>query len=336
MSQPKKQYSLDIDILKALLVLGMIIVHAISLLADAPTRELTEGFVVVIGLVSFSGFLFSFGYTTWLSYFSSDAPITRILPTVFRIIVTYYISAFIYILFVERAYSKADILRVFTISRMVSYSEFLLAFALTLLLGFLLKHPIRFIMERPRYFFITIFVFSLTIFLPNQWVQSAFLSMFISSSSIYSFPVFVYFPIYLIGMYFARYQIKPNLLLGLAGMAVYFLFNGYLKIVRFPPSLSFILLSMFFLLVWYAIARFLSQWQMVNRLLAPIGVNALFYLLMSNIIIFAFRGAMPKLGGAMTLKTTAEVSVAIIAMIYFMTTIVRQVKIESIEPAKSA
>lgn len=222
---------------------------------------------------------------------------------------------------------------------MVPYSEFLLAFALTLLLGFLLKQPIRFIIERPRFFFIAIFIFSLTIFLPNQWVQSARLSLLISSRAIFSFPILVYFPIYLIGMYFARYQIKPNILIGLAGMAAFFLFTGYLRIVRFPPSFSFILMSMFFLLVWYSVSRFLSQWQIFNRLLGPIGVNALFYLLMSNIFIFAFRGAMPKLGGAMGPKTTAEVAVAIIAMIYFMTTIVRQTKLEketSTETSKSA
>jgi len=219
---------------------------------------------------------------------------------------------------------------------MVSYSEFLLAFALTLLLGFFLKQPIRFIMEKPRFFFITVFIFSLTIFLPTQWVQSAKLSLFFASSSMYSFPIFLYFPIYLAGMYFARYQINPNILIGLVGIAAYFLFKSYLGIVRFPPSFSFIAISMFFVITWYSISRFLGQWQIFNRLLGPIGVNTLFYLLMSNILIFSFRGAMPKLGGAMTLKATAEVCVAIIATIYFMTTIVRQVRLEAKETSESA
>ena len=136
-------------------------------------------------------------------------------------------------------------------------------------------------------------------------------------------------------MYFARYQIKPNIWIGLAGATVYFLFKNDLGITRFPPSFSFILLSVFFLIIWYSVSRFLSQWQVFNRWLGPMGINALFYLLMSNIIIFAFRGAMPKLGGAMSLKASAQVSIAIIAMIYFMTTIVRQIKFEKepvIEP----
>ena len=57
---------------------------------------------------------------------------------------------------------------------------------------------------------------------------------------------------------------------------------------------------------------------------------------MSNILIFSFRGAMPKLGGAMTLKATAEVSMVIIAVIYFMTTIIRQPKLEPKETSESA
>jgi hypothetical protein len=331
MPKLQKQYSHDIDILKALLVLGMIIVHVISLLGDGATRELTEGFVVMIGVVSFSGFLFGFGYTTWLSYISTDSGFRRIFPTISRIIIAYYFSTFFYIMFVERAYGKSDFLNVLTISRMVSYSEFLLAFALTLLFGFLLKQPIRFVVERPHYFFITVFILSLTTFLPTQWVQSARLSLFFGSSSAYSFPILLYFPIYLMGVYFARYKVKPNILIGLAGVAVYFIFKNNLDIIRFPPNFSFIAISVFFVITWYSISRFLSRWEIVIRWLGALGKNTLFYLLMSNIIIFAFRGAMPKLGGAMTLKTTAEVCVLVIATIYFMTTIIRPVKLETTE-----
>jgi hypothetical protein len=51
-------------------------------------------------------------------------------------------------------------------------------------------------------------------------------------------------------------------------------------------------------------------------------------MLASNIMIFAFRGAMPKLGGAMSLRVLGVVIFAIIATIYFLTTIVRHVEVK--------
>lgn len=328
-----KQHNLDIDVLKALLIIGMVLAHAIVILGDKNVRSISQDFKVTIFLVSYSGFLFCFGYTTWLSYFSKETSFKRILTSVVRIVIAYYISAYIYTLFVDRAYGNADLFNVLIITKLVLYSEFLFGFALTLLAGYLLRKPIGFILERPKLFYISIGILLLTTFIPSQWVQSAWVSMFIGSPEdvTTSFPLLQYFAIYLLGMYYARYNIKPNLLIGLAGIAAYYLYSRYGgSVTRYPPNFAWVTISFFYVITWYSIAKFIGRWKVVHLFLVPMGINSLFYMVMSNVMIFAFRGAMPKLGGAMSLKTTGIVSIAIIVLIYYLTTIVRRVDIEKI------
>jgi hypothetical protein len=340
MSETHNQHRLDIDVLKAILVIGMVLDHAVVLLGDKPTRVLLTEPKNIVTIVSFSGFLFCFGYTTWLAYFSTMPTIKRVFTTVLRILVVYYVSGYFYALFVERQYSTSDLLSVLILSRLMPFAEFMLGFALTLAAGFLFYKPIGFLLERPRLFFLTVSILLLTTFMPTGFVRYPQISLFIGSSNSVaaSFPVLQYFPLYLMGMYFARYNVRPNLLVGLAGIGAYYLSTTFLgPASRFPPDIVWIIGSAFFVLTWYAIAQFISRWVIIDRLLATIGVNVLYYLLMSNILLFAFRGAMPKLGGAMSLKATIEVSFALLATIYFINIITRRVDIDKIikEPQPS-
>lgn len=327
MIQAQKPYDHSIDVMKAILVIGMVVDHALILLADNPTRTMTDEFKKTIDLVSFSAFLFCFGYASWLAYFSKAPSLRRVLPSALRPLIAYFISAFFYTLFVERAYGSEDLLSILLLRELAPFSEFLLAFSLILILGFLLRKPLARLLENQRLFFTVTGLLLLTPLIPNSWVQWPSLSLFIGSPKdvASSFPVLQYFPLYLMGMYFARYEIKPNVWIGLAGIAAFYLCKFFnVTVTRFPPNMIFVIGSMFFTLTWYAAARAVAQWPLARKWLASIGVNSLFYLLASNILIFAFRGALPKLGGAMNLKITLEVSFGILATIYFFTRLVRQ------------
>lgn len=335
MSQIQKYYNPDIDVMKAILVIGMIADHALMLLADEPTRRLTAEFKSTVDLVSFSGFLFSFGYVTWLSYVSKAATFNRVFSSILRPLIAYYISAFFYMLFVERSYESAEFAGILFFSKLAPFAEFMPAFSLMLALGILVRKPVARLLDYPYLFFMVVGALLLTSLLPTSWIQSPLLSLFIGSSKdvAASFPLMQYFPIYLMGMYFARYKIKPNLWIGIAGIAGFYLFKNHLgDITRFPPSLTWIVVSLFFAITWYAISRLLSRWPPINRLFVPIGANSLLYLLASNILIFAFRGAMPRLGGAMNLKVTLEVTIAILAVIYFLVQSMRRIDADKIAP----
>jgi len=327
MIQPAKPYEHSLNVMKAILVIGMVVDHALMLLADGPTRAATDGFKKTIDLVSFSAFLFCFGHTTWLAYFSKTPPARRILSSALRPFIAYFISAVFYTLFVERAYGSEDLLSIFLLRELAPFSEFLLAFSLVLLLGFLLHKLIARLLENTRLFWAFAGLLLLTSLIPNAWVQSPILSLFIGSPRdvAASFPVLQYFPLYLMGVYFASREVQPNFWIGLAGMTAYYALSSFeIHGSRFPPNVIFLVASMFFTLAWYAAARALARWPLARTWLGSIGVNSLFYLLVSNILIFAFRGAMPKLGGAMNLKVTLEVALGILAAIYFLTRLVRQ------------
>ncbi|MBV6396062.1 MAG: hypothetical protein HFACDABA_01650 [Anaerolineales bacterium] len=327
MTQTHKPYEHSLDVMKAILVIGMVVDHALMLLADGPTRALTDGFKKTIDLVSFSAFLFCFGGATWLAYFSKTPPARRILASALRPFIAYFISAFFYTLFVERAYGSEDLLSILLLRELSPFSEFLLAFSLILLLGFLLYRPIKHLLENTRLFWAVAGLLLLTSLIPNAWVQWPVVSLFIGSPKevTASFPVLQYFPLYLMGAYFIRHEVRPNVWIGLAGITAYFVARSFgFSASRFPPDFIFLVASMFFTLAWYAAARALTRWPLARTWLGSIGVNSLFYLLASNILIFAFRGAMPKLGGAMNLKTAIEVALGILAAVYFFTRLVRQ------------
>ncbi|MEW5939408.1 MAG: hypothetical protein AB1750_07095 [Chloroflexota bacterium] len=342
MSTPGKQHNLEIDASKGLFVVTMVLAHVIVLLSDQATRIFTAELKMAATLASFSGFLFCFGFATWHAYFSQAPSLKRVLPSAIRPWIAYYISSIFYLLFVERLYGIKDFADVLLLTRLVPFAEFLLAFSLTLLAGFLFHKPIGFLLERPRLFFAVVGALALTALIPNGWVRWPMLGMFIGAPErvASTFPIVQYFPIYLMGIYFARYDIKPNLWIGLAGMAAYYVYRSLGgDITRFPPSLGWIAGSFFFALTGYVLARFLSRWTPARRALVRLGVNALFCILTSNILLFAFRGAAPRLAGEMNLRSTLGVTVAILAILYFMVQSVRRIDADpapAITPSKSA
>ena len=141
-----------IDILKGFLVLGMILGHAISLWhVSFPGKDYVQ---LILDLVAFSGFMFCFGYVTQLSYFGRDfVSYKRIFGTIYRPLIAFYILA----VFFEIANQKQllgwqDYLNILLLQQLPSFTEFLPAFSLTLLVSRALAKPLRWLVQsRLRY-----------------------------------------------------------------------------------------------------------------------------------------------------------------------------------------
>lgn len=314
-----------LDVMKAILIIGMICAHTFALVAGTQARTASQDYRELINLVSFSGFLFCFGYAAQVAYFSGKPDLKRIYRPAVRTLSAYYISAFAYLFFVERNYFVNVWLLVISLSSPVPYSEFLLAFGLTLGLSALLYRPIQFILERPRDFALTLLALLLTTFLPTAGIRTAQIALLIGGAAA-SFPVLQYFPLFLMGMYAARHNLRPPVWIGLAGAAAFLVYRyaNLGPVQRFPPNLAWILGSASFSLTWYAAARLIDRWDLPARLLSTLGENALFYLLASNILIFAFAGSIRSVQFSVT--TTALITLGILATIHFLTTIVRRVE----------
>jgi hypothetical protein len=298
MATIKHNRDVGIDVFKGLLIIGMILAHVIGVVGNrlvSPLNEMKYG----VELVAFSGFLFCFGYGVQLAYFSSPSiPCRRVLITCIRLVIAFYISAISYELLINSSPLGLDgVLSILTLSHIPPVSEFLLNFPLTLLLVLLLIKPIGYVLRsRPRFFVVTTLLLGTTFF-PYGLITSPQLGLLvgISPTIFYSYPVVQYLPLFVLGMYFARYPITGSRRLALVGGLGVGAFLIYQQLTgrptRFPPSLGWVLGSIPFVWVGYVAARRLAAIEVFARLLAPIGANALSFFLLSNILIFALKSS---------------------------------------------
>jgi len=328
MNQPH-QRDTGIDVLKGILVIGMIATHVIELLGDQQFRSLVT-FQRFGELIAYPGFLFSFGYAAQIAYFSAGyVNFRRIFPTVYRPILAFYISGICYLLIVQTHYvTLGDAFRVLIFWRIPYFSEFLVGFSLTLLVAALLQKPLIWITANYRRMLVCCVVLLCTTLFPYNLIQIPEIALLVGSPSrlITAFPVLQYFIFFLVGMYFARHNIqlsRPFAVSAVAGAIAAILIFRFLPFNRFPPSLTWIAASIPLVLVWYMIARIIDVNLLARRVLAFIGANSLFYLLMSNIILFGLTVGITHNANHLTVLL---LTATIIGAIYFCTTIVRQVK----------
>ena len=141
----KKERNQEIDIMKGLLTLAMILCHCLQFFGkeDAGIEKIL---VNVINLTTFSGFLFCFGFVCCLAYFQGDTKrgIAHMLRNMIRLLLAFYISGIAYMAFKEQKIFRKDFLwEILTLRRYPGWSEFLASFAAVLLAGAVLLPVLR-------------------------------------------------------------------------------------------------------------------------------------------------------------------------------------------------
>jgi len=318
-----KEYSREIDVMKAVLVFGMVLFHS-AILAESKTFDAIERLRWPIHLATFPGFLFCFGYVVEIAYLNSSS-LQRWGRSIVRVMMAYYISAITGLILLSHSYNVSAIKDMLILSRLGKDSEFLLAYAVILVVSLVFRRVIIYVLDHRFVFLPVMLLLMASTFIPITGAQPTLVGLFIGIPKSISptFPVFPYFPLYLMGMYFSRYKINPNPLIGLIGAFAFYLYIHYSGMPdRFPPSFAWIVGSMLYTLLWYSIARFLSRWDSLATFLSRIGQNTLFYFLTSNILLFAGLGATRKL--QLGVAGTFLVGAIIFAIIYFLEYIVRR------------
>lgn len=124
----KKERDRSIDMLKTLLVIGMILAHCIQLIGK-PT-PLTNAISTGVNLITFSGFLFCFGYAVSIAYLgkSKDYVKNKIIRNCIELLIVYYISGISYELFVTKQLSLIKLMKILILLHIPGYSEFLAGF----------------------------------------------------------------------------------------------------------------------------------------------------------------------------------------------------------------
>ncbi|MGM9972735.1 MAG: hypothetical protein ACI33K_01660 [Clostridiaceae bacterium] len=285
-----------IDCFKGILVIQMIFAHSLQFFGDLGRSPLLFNISEFINLTTFSGFIFAFGYSGYGAYILKPykTAILKILKNIIRLQIAFYISSFAYSIFIEGLPFRVDkIMELILIKRLAGWSEFLIAFSAVLLLLAVL-HPLLKKDDIKVYIILSLVAMVITL-LPYR-EMAPIMGIFLGGYGFAYFPAVPYFLYFIIGVFFSRHQIKINkiaVILSALGTVIFILsyvLNNYSLPSRFPLSLAWLIGATGFLYIYYLASIIFCRLSILDWL-GTIGENSLFYLLISNILIFAVKGS---------------------------------------------
>lgn len=295
-----RKRDVKIDIFKGLLVVGMIYCHVLQFFCNTRINPSADVIINIVNVITFSGFVFGFGYTTRIAYLSRDFKdvYLRILNSAFKILVAFYISGIGFRVFVEgKPLNLQTAIKVLTLSDIPGWSEFLISFTLYILLAAILFKPFKALLEKKPLFWAIFGLLFLTTLIPYEMVNSPQLGLLIGTKRFAAFPVLQYMPFYLLGMYFQRYEIQFNLRLFsgafiLTGISIVdIVLNKGALPGRFPPTALWLFSAMLLLYLYYLLSKWMVKTGPISRFLQLTGQNTLIFLLLSNLTIFSLAGS---------------------------------------------
>jgi hypothetical protein len=242
--------------------------------------------------------------------------------------ITFVISGIASQLFLSSEKISPDLVyRVATIRVIPAYSEFLLSFVVITMFGAILKREVDLVTQ--RWAFLLAFIaasFAFSFFSQNFSETDPLISVFIGSKQFHVFPIMQYLPLFLLGVFTARntqfFQMRSSLFFSIIG-AITLLISALIKapITRFPPSVIWILISIGLVFLYRGLAMFVSEKfpNTIKHYQITLGQNVLFYLLISNLMIFIGNLYKPKLG--LGPLQTVIVYILIMGLIFFLQTI---------------
>lgn len=294
----------EIDIMKGLLTVAMILCHCIQFFGDEGTG-LQKLLADLINLTTFSGFLFCFGYVSELAYYrkSFGTAAWKAGKNVVRMLVAFYISGISYIALAERkSFMMERVTDVLTLQVYPGWSEFLASFAAVLLAGIIL-YPLLKRMNGKMFLVIIVISIASCMLMPYSKIHNPYLALFVGSRDYITFPGLEYGVFFAAGVWFAKAKIGWNrktligaVVLGLP-FVIYYAIAGGLP-GRFPPSEFFILGGIIgvylYRMVSIGLKNLAEKSVVMDRVISSIenvGMNSMFYLLLSNLLIFALAGS---------------------------------------------
>jgi hypothetical protein len=286
---PSKSRFIQIDYMKGILNIGMIFAHTVQFFSKKNDFYLISE---LMNLVCFSGFLFCFGFASWSSYFSkANIPYRSHITVILKCYLAYIISGVSYCILVSKELLNSTLVyKVISLENVPGYSEFLIAFVLFALLGLLFSEFINLLTKNIMLILTTSIACLLISLILTDIKLDNRLELFIGGRGKSYFPVLQYTPLYLLGIYFSRYSTKPSNALNFLALVIISIFLYFkiarIDIVRFPPSAAWILFSTAAVYLCFSLSNWLSKHLLLLSVVLNMGKNVLFYLIITNIILF--------------------------------------------------
>ncbi|MGO4370540.1 acyltransferase family protein [Paenibacillus sp. MCAF20] len=290
-----------IDLFKGLLVLGMVYCHTLQFFSDGELYPNGRPFIEIINLITFSGFVFSFGYVSQLAYYSKPfrqaAP--RMLVAAVKTLAAFYVSGMAFRVFIDgREASWSTLKPILLIRDMPGWSEFLISFTYLMIIGLALFVPLRWLASRKAIGFGISGLMLVFTFIPYGSIHVMQLGPLIGTRDFASFPVLQYLPYYIIGILFAKHRITWDWRVFVAALIAtggfvwrWLSVDGQPLPERFPPSVWWIAGPALLMYGYYGLARLMERYPFPFTLFEAMGRNVLSYLVMSNVLIFALKSS---------------------------------------------
>ena len=290
--------------MKAILTINMVFSHTISMLpyfwGNSAPKLIRLSFTYISLLfrfTTFTSFMFCFGFVFYFAYLRKfNNSKQKIMKNGINTLIIYYISAFgIYIIDNQIIDLKTSV-NILTLNYIVCYSEFLLSYAFISFLCIFAGNYILKMTSNYRILIVSSFCFAIcSFFIPYSMIPSQ-LGIFIGSTKFVFFPIFLYLPYFLFGVYIARNNIYFNKYVFISTAFLSFLGVLYITIWgiprRFPPSFFWLTLSFFYTYCLYLFCVKISKIDL-GAFFKRIGDNTLLYLLISNLVLRYFTWHKP-------------------------------------------
>lgn len=290
----------SIDVMKGILVIQMVLCHCIQFFGN-DSWPIQKQVCDYINLTTFPGFLFAFGFACNYAYFSKSfiKAVPRMIKTAVKMLLAFYISSICYIAFVEYDYYDPRVpLQVVRLEKYAGWSEFLASFFAIMLIGAALFVAF----QRINVWILAgigVIGFALT-YLPYSRITNPWVALIVGSRHYITFPILQYLFYFAAGVWLCKngmkrwkWMLAVAFLLSVPEFVHYLGTDGLSD--RFPPDGAFVFGASVIVFLYYVLSRKLSGMNV--RILSVIGEDSIFYLLFTNIIIFAFAGSRFRQGG---------------------------------------
>ena len=258
----KNKRELKIDLIKTVLVLGMILSHTLDFFITR--NSFIGGLSSYLNLVSFSGFLFVFGYNAYNAYIKkekSDVIEKKIAKNILILIIYYFISGFLYEYLIRKNRVFFDYIKILFFLKLPCYSEFLLTFAILNVIILIFRKQLKKISENKIYMFICIAISIIFVLVEPIKKEIPYIYL-LFKTNVMSFPILPYINLFFFGIYFAKYKPKFDreiciVLYGL--LCFHIIMNSEGFATRFPVNIAYISGSYAFIYIYYYIFNYIES-----------------------------------------------------------------------------
>lgn len=266
-----RDYTIDYE--KGIVVALMVFCHVMQFFGNEALYPEQYWITQSICVLAFPLFLFTFGRSVYIAYYTKPffTVVPRMLKSALRCYCSFCISGIFCQVFINNApFNLSTIWDILVLNTIPSMSEFLISFALFAVLALVAFPIFKWLLSHKTVFWCVTLLCGCSVFIPYNNITDPRLGLLIGTTAFSAFPLLQYMPFFLLGMYVAAHSMQRKwiwlLVSGvLTAIAVGHILAYHLLPTRFPPSLMWLLLSIFGVIALDIFSSMLEKWVKISN-----------------------------------------------------------------------